>query len=209
MGGIWSQQSTQDDEEDTNSVESSESETEVAENEVSATPVTQPTSPVSNEKTNNTTPNSNERRKYTSYNLTRKSTDDTGNNDDNQGNNNNNNKTTAVHKLNNQNINNVDKQEEWQPTTRQWRSNSARGLKRVDLQNVNILVVDDDAVQRAVLRKWLHDEKYKNGILNPLRSNAIHRSTTHRSHSHFVCLSCFYLPFVTSFLQLLFSPISL
>lgn len=50
--------------------------------------------------------------------------------------------------------------------TRRWRSNSARGLKRVDLQNVNILVVDDDAVQRTVLRKWLHDEKYKNGILS-------------------------------------------
>lgn len=49
-------------------------------------------------------------------------------------------------------------------TTRRWRSNSARGLKQVDLQNVNILVVDDDPVQRAVLRKWLHDEGYKNGM---------------------------------------------
>lgn len=48
------------------------------------------------------------------------------------------------------------------PKTREWRSGSARGLKRVDLQNVHILVVDDDPVQRAVLKKWLHDAAYKN-----------------------------------------------
>jgi hypothetical protein len=170
MGGIWSSQQVVDDE-DTNSVDGNDSEsTDASEDEKSNSPHTPPSQVEKHEKTsNNTTSTNNEKNtKYThkdkdkptrSDSITSKNHDNNGNNDDQS--NNNNNKNTTVHKT----LNVDTKPEEHQPTTRQWRSNSARGLKRVELQNVNILVVDDDAVQRAVLRKWLHDEKYKNGIL--------------------------------------------
>jgi hypothetical protein len=162
MGGIWSQQAPQEDEEESVDGSSEYESTDVSEDEKSAS-FTSTHPPLENEKPTHTTANNNvksiaHKDKTThSPNVSNKTNDNNGNNDDNSHNN----KTPTVQKANNHN--NIDKQEEY-PATRQWRSNSARGLKRVELQNVNILVVDDDAVQRAVLRKWLHDEKYKNGI---------------------------------------------
>lgn len=46
---------------------------------------------------------------------------------------------------------------------KKWRSNSSRGLRNVELHNAHILVIDDDMLQRTLLRKWLQDEGYKNG----------------------------------------------
>lgn len=170
MGGIWSQQSTQDDEDNTNSVDDSDSEvTEASEDErINPSPTIQASDKTHNSTSNNTNGNKSTENKHnlkdkdkftSSDNPTTKKNDSNGNNDDTKIN-----KTPTTPKPH-KTLNVEPKPQDDPPTTRRWRSNSARGLKRVDLQNVNILVVDDDAVQRAVLRKWLHDEKYKNGIL--------------------------------------------
>lgn len=188
MGNIWSTTQNIDDDELTSSYDTERDEDEPESYATEASEDDKPnisSNPTQTEPTNTTTTNNTNKTPTANTKYTHKDKDKTQHDNSTPDlktkiENNNLAVNTKVNNVDNNNNNNTKIQqqpptppsqppppvvEDWQPTTRRWRSNSARGLKRVDLQNANILVVDDDAVQRTVLRKWLHDEKYKSDIL--------------------------------------------